>query len=180
MMMRTTMGTTMRTTMRTRMRTRTRTDDHWGRKGRIAATKSSTFAMAPTPVSPQARVFATGGMTPYPHLSRVSQCVFVTGWFHMAGATATGLAASNTSSSPGKGVNSHARATHVTRLSASPVASLARLLASRGAIRYTSAHLRSSMWTTSSPISDHDSHSAESGMYSGGWLREGGGEEMDG
>lgn len=45
---------------------------------------------------------------------------------------------------------SHARTTHVRRLSQSPFAAFASVLAESGASRSTSAHLRSSMWRTGS------------------------------
>mmetsp|Transcript_42454 Transcript_42454/g.104042 ORF Transcript_42454/g.104042 Transcript_42454/m.104042 type:complete len:206 (+) Transcript_42454:181-798(+) len=118
---------------------------------------SLTPAMAPTPVSPHTSTLLTGQRTLTPQSSRVSTWPLVTGWLHMAvfiaGATTMRL------QSDGRG---HARATHVARLSHRPHASLARVLADKGAKRSTSAHLRSSMCCTGSPFSFQIPHSSSS------------------
>jgi len=72
----------------------------------------------------------------------VHMCVF------MAGATRSGF------------WKSQARTMHVRRLSQTPAASLARVLAERGAITRTSAQFRSSMWSTVSPSLLHFLHSS--------------------
>eukprot|EP00796_Vickermania_ingenoplastis_P005900 gene5900-gene4298 len=92
--------------------------------------------------------------TPY-QFWRVSICCLVMGCVHMAvfiaGQMMTGFC-----------FTSHARMTHVTRLSHKPPAILAREFASSGATSTTSAHRRSSMCTTASLTTSHWRHSSSS------------------
>lgn len=78
----------------------------------------------------------------------------VTGWSHIlvfiAGQKRRGFA------------GSQARATHVNILSQIPLASLPSVLASKGAIRKTSAHLTRSICRTGSPLSCQAAHSTVS------------------
>jgi hypothetical protein len=81
-------------------------------------------------------------------------CGAVTGCSHifvfMAGQNKSGL------------TGSQARATQVSILSQIPAASFPMVLASRGAMRKTSAHLVRSMWRTGSPLSCQAAHSTVS------------------
>ena len=63
---------------------------------------------------------------------------------------------------------SHARKTHVTRVSLSPFASFASVLALHGAMRKTSAHRLRSMCATGSPTVPHARHSSSSAKTSSG------------
>ena len=102
---------------------------------RTALTISATLAMAPRPSSPHARTLTAGSTTLPPHAWSSASCGAVAGCSHMdvfmAGARSSGLE------------KVHARATQVSRLSAWPPASLASVLAERGAMSRRSAHLRS-------------------------------------
>ena len=113
--------------------------------------------MAPMPTSPQARRFSMGShqrAAPRETSSSAARCRLVNGLFHIcvfiAGAKTTGL------------LNSHARNTHVSKLSHKPLANLARVFALRGATRRTSAHLAKSMCNTGSPICRHCAQSSSS------------------
>src|SRR5690348_12948559 len=91
----------------------------------------------PTPHSPRdASEPVPGSITWKPRERRVSRFAWVAGFSYIAlfiaGATTTGQVA--------------ARAADVSRLSASPCASLAIVLADAGAITYTSARLTTSRW----------------------------------
>ena len=72
----------------------------------------------------------------------------------MAGATRMGF------------LKSQALITELSKLSAKPLASLAKVLAERGAITARSAQLRSWMWRTGSPRHFHELHSSSSAKIS--------------
>ena len=65
----------------------------------------------------------------------------------------------------GEGLGHQARTTQVSRLSQSPCAALASVLADSGASTSASAQRRSSMCSTSSPTRCHCRHSAASPAY---------------
>lgn len=94
----------------------------------------SGSAIAPTPVSPQAKVFAIGAMTVYFNSMHTCKCFDVKGCSHMkvfiAGHITTGFDIS------------HARRMDVRRLSQSPFAILASVFADNGATTRASAQFR--------------------------------------
>lgn len=85
---------------------------------------------------------------------RIAVCFIVRGWEYIC----VFIAGQNT-----RGLEtSQARTMQVSRLSQSPCAILAMVLASRGAITRTCAHSRSWMWSTESPRPCHADHSSSS------------------
>lgn len=111
-------------------------------------------SMAPRPVSPHINFFAMHLISMWPHCLSVEICWAVIGCCHMrvfiAGQKNSGFS------------KFHARVVHNSRLSQMPVAILANVFASSGAINIKSAHLPSSICRTGSSRFDHISHSSAS------------------